>query len=159
MSLHETLQQAVKEAYDLTEQVKLLELGISVLRDERLHKIEAVITAARAFQSLNIPYKFGGEYENDKAFDCSAFTQKSFSTIGELIPRASYQQITFGVAIDEEERGCLIFWDRNGDGKSDHVGISLGNDMMIHTAKLGENINVANWKLRYGTPLAIRRIL
>ena len=159
MSIHETLQIAVKEAYDMSVQIQLLTNEVNRLTDERILKIEAVITAARAFQLLNIPYKFGGEYENDKAFDCSAFTQKCFSIIGETLPRSSYQQITFGVAVTEAERGCLLFWDRNGDGKTDHVGISLGNDMMLHTAKSPENINVANWKLRYGTPLAMRRIL
>jgi cell wall-associated NlpC family hydrolase len=141
------------------QQIETMLADIQKLTDTRLHQIEDLITTAKAFQALGIDYKYGAEYENDMKFDCSAFVQKVFSVVGVSLPRTSASQCKQGTPITEDERGCLLGWDRSGDGTIDHIGIGLGGGKMIHTAKAGEGINVCDWQARYGKPTAIRRII
>jgi cell wall-associated NlpC family hydrolase len=133
---------------------------------ERYQPAAAVIAAAFMLKWLDIPYVFGGDWddrnpEKHRAFDCSSFVQAAYDSQGYKLPRVSRDQAKEGRAVAEGDilPGDLIFFDTSGNGVINHVGISLGLYNMIHTAKPGENINVTNWRERYGNLAAARRII
>lgn len=124
---------------------------------QRSIKIESVIYGANLLDNLQIPYLFGGEWENDKKFDCSSFVQKLFLIVGIKLPRASKEQALQGiyVPVGQQQRGDLLFFDYSGDGVIDHVGICLGDGSMIHTNTPSTGINIK----ATGTPKIVRRLL
>lgn len=127
---------------------------------QRLDALVSIIDAGMFYMLLNVPYVFGAEYENNKAFDCSSFMQRIFKDNGIKLPRTSRQQATVGVEITTPMFGDLLFFDTDRDGTINHVGICLGGDYMLHTAKAVENINVCNYKTRYGsTFVTARRVI
>jgi cell wall-associated NlpC family hydrolase len=108
---------------------------------------QRVIGVALCFDMQDIRYKFGGEWENDKAFDCSAFLQVCFrvGTQGSVkLPRTSHEQSWVGtaVAFDQIEPGDTLHYDFDGDGKVTHVGLAMDNIWMIHTNNPENNINI-----------------
>jgi cell wall-associated NlpC family hydrolase len=123
-----------------------------------------VLTAATVCQTMRVPYLFGGEWENDRAFDCSSLTQFSFRHASIVLPRTSRQQATIGVevAVDNVRAGDLLLFDPDGDGVISHVGIkAFDGDMMIHTANKTEGIATVDWKTRYGPGklVTVRRVI
>ena len=113
------------------------------------------------YKEDNIPYLFGGTLAKNHSFDCSAFMQQIFADVGIALPRTSRNQALMGVPIDEEELqlGDLLCFDRNGDGVIDHIGMYVYDGLMLHTAAQPENINLTDWKARYGRYLkTIRRV-
>lgn len=118
-----------------------------------------VIGEAYYYMKLGVPYVFGGE--STKGMDCSGLTQTVYASQGVKLPRTSINQSKFGVDVlgQKPQPGDLLFFDPDGDGVTSHVGISLGGDLIIHTAKKGEGINIANWVMRYKKMTAHRRVL
>lgn len=123
-------------------------------------KAHDILRTALMYQEGNIPYVYGGNLAKG-SFDCSAFMQQIFKDHGYVIPRTSSNQSMCGDEVSEAEllAGDLLFFDRTGEGTVDHVGMYIGWGLMIHTAKQPENINICDWKLRYGKYLkTIRRM-
>lgn len=155
-------QRAVEDKASLQTQYDGLRVVYDDLKPKynRLSKFYTILADALKYMSFDVPYVFSAEYP--KGMDCSSFMQQIFGENGITLPRASYQQINVGSSVKEADilPGDLIVFDRIGsDNKADHIGMYVGNGLMIHTAKPGENINVTNWKKRYGTSLAdIRRV-
>jgi len=135
-------------------QIADLNNKIATLTDPR---VESVIAEAKLLMNMKIPYVFGAEWENDKAFDCSSFTQKIFKIVGIVLPRTSKDQATHGTSIPvgQQKRGDCLFFDYNGDGVIDHVGTYLGDGTMIHTNTPTTGINVK----AIGTPKIVRRFI
>lgn len=107
---------------------------------------QRVIGSAYTFDFQDIQYNFGGEWENDKAFDCSAFMQVIFKigTEGKvLLPRTSHEQAQVGMAVplDAIEVGDTLHYDFDGDGRVTHVGIAINSSWMIHTNNEANDIN------------------
>ena len=70
---------------------------------------------------LGVKYRYGG---NDrKGFDCSGLVMQVYKTYGILLPRASYQQASFGklVSLEKTRVGDLIFFKQKG--RVNHVAI------------------------------------
>ncbi len=106
-----------------------------------------MIYAAKFAMLLEIPYVFGAEYHNDKAFDCSSFTQALYKFAGSTIPRTTRTQIKTGrrVDFDDIRPGDLIFYDTSGKkSQVNHVALYIGNREMIHTNSPRDGINVQN---------------
>jgi cell wall-associated NlpC family hydrolase len=124
---------------------------------QRSVKVETIIYGALLLKDMGIPYKYGGEWENDKAFDCSSFVQKLFKIAGVTLPRTSKDQALQGttIAFKDAQRGDLLFFDYSGDGVIDHVAIYLGDGTMIHTNTVATGINIK----ATGTPKIVKRIL
>lgn len=140
-----------------TAQADIETLSTTLAIMPRLFRVEQAIGAAFAYMHINVPYKFGAEWETEGKFDCSSFVQACCRRAGISLPRTSHEQSRFGVKLAGDERGALLCYDRTKNGVMDHVLMSLGNGQAIHTAKIGENINICNWKERYGEPNVIVR--
>ena len=86
---------------------------------------------------LGFPYVFGGSTPSS-SFDCSGFVCWVINNcgngwyVGRLTANGLLSEVTY-VAPSEAEPGDLIFFERtyNCEGAS-HVGIYVGNGMMIH---------------------------
>ena len=87
-----------------------------------------------ASQFIGNPYVWGGTSLTLGA-DCSGFVQTIYSAYGYSIPRVAEAQAQYGmqIPVSEAKPGDLIFFEKtyNTVGAS-HVGIYVGNGMMIH---------------------------
>lgn len=90
-----------------------------------------ILKLAKEF--LGIPYFWGGK--SPKGLDCSGLTQLTFNLLGGNLPRDSWMQRRDLKQIDRSPRtaeaGDLLFFGEDRE-KVDHVGISLGNEKIIH---------------------------
>ncbi len=125
---------------------------------------------------IGIPYVKGGR--STKGFDCCGLVwyvcnhfgisvgsgdQNSQRNYGTAV---SYSLSSYDAYLRNLKEGDLIFFDYQGDGKSDHVGIYSGNGMIIQAHKEGTNSkedklsgiwrdNKAEWKFT----CSVRRVL
>ena len=125
-----------------------------------VEKMEAVITEAEKL--LGVPYFWGGM--SAKGVDCSGLVRISFIQNDVLLPRNASQQIKCGkeievvrpdiegvaesevketydaekaiVAIENLERGDLVFFGNTQTKRITHVGIYLGNGEIIHASHM-----------------------
>lgn len=90
--------------------------------------------------------------------DCSGFTLRIYEKAGITITRNSYTQATEGkqVSFDEMKPGDLLFFITMGGGIS-HVGIYLGNGLMIHAASAERGIVIDQYN--YRTPEFARNLI
>ena len=94
------------------------------------------------------PYAYGGN--TPSGWDCSGFVQWIYKNIlGVSLPRTTYYQAQQGTAIsiynmDLWRPGDLVFF---GSGSVSHVGIYLGDGLMIHAlgTKYGTRIDDVVW--------------
>ena len=84
---------------------------------------------------LGVPYLWGGTTPN--GFDCSGLAQYVYRNCGINLSRVSQTQYMEGTSISREnlQPGDLVFFQANGDVH--HVGIYVGNGMMIHAPYTG----------------------
>ena len=129
--------------------------------DTRQQKINTVIASAKSL--LGTPYVWGGTSPADGGFDCSGFTQYIFGKVGVTLNRLSVDQATQGTAVSRAniQPGDLIFYSLSDDGRISHVGLYIGNGMMIHSPKTGDvvkttDITTSFWETRFMTA---RRVL
>ncbi|RTE05645.1 NlpC/P60 family protein [Paenibacillus whitsoniae] len=134
--------------------------GRSILsKDDRL-KAQLILTAQKY---LGVPYEFGAAYGQTKTMDCSSFVKTVFAAYGYTLPRVSRDQAKEGKYVSKSnlEVGDLVFFTTKESGsKIGHVGIYVGDGMMIHTYGEGgvkfTSINKEWWADHYVTA---RRIL
>ncbi|TBL69831.1 NlpC/P60 family protein [Paenibacillus thalictri] len=107
---------------------------------------------------LGTPYDFGAKYGQTKTFDCSSFMKTIFAQNGITLPRVSRDQALEGKYVSKSnlETGDLVFFTtKDSKGKIGHVGMYVGNGMMIHTYGEGgvkySSINSDWWKDHYVT--------
>ena len=93
-----------------------------------------------AEQYLGIPYVYGGS--TPAGFDCSGFTSYVFKQMGYNLYRSSYQQINNGIPVSKSELlpGDLLLFKKQGASRIHHVGIYVGDGMMIHSPQTGDVI-------------------
>ena len=83
---------------------------------------------------LNAPYQWGGK--TPFGIDCSGFSQMVFKICGYKLYRDASLQANQGKLIkdlDESLPGDLVFF-KNQEDKINHVGITLGNEKIIHSS-------------------------
>ncbi|MFF3252410.1 NlpC/P60 family protein [Actinacidiphila glaucinigra] len=92
-----------------------------------------------AYDSLGLPYVWGAT--GPSAYDCSGFTQAAWRSGGVSLPRTTYTQINAGTRVSRSqlEPGDLVFF---YSGIS-HVGLYVGNGMMIHAPRTGDVVKLA----------------
>ncbi|MER6491871.1 C40 family peptidase [Streptomyces griseorubiginosus] len=90
---------------------------------------------ALAFARAQIgkPYVWGAT--GPGSYDCSGLTQAAWKAAGVTLPRVTYDQVNAGttVPLADAQPGDLVFF---YDGIT-HVGLYIGNGMMIHAPKPG----------------------
>lgn len=94
-------------------------------------KAAKVIAFARA--QIGKPYVWGAT--GPGSYDCSGLTSAAWRAAGVNLPRTTYDQVNVGttVSLANAQPGDLVFF---YDDIS-HVGIYIGNGMMIHAPKPG----------------------
>ncbi len=99
-------------------------------------KGEAVVNWAMARKGY--PYRYGAN--GPDAYDCSSFTQAAWRSVGVNIPRTADQQyygISTKISSSSLQRGDLVFFYGLG-----HVGIYIGNGMVIHASNPSDGVKV-----------------
>lgn len=139
---YENVQRIVLDLQKVTNQNQDL-----IARLDRQSIAQRVIGVALCFDMQDIQYKFGGTWEKDKEFDCSALMQMCFrvGTQGKvMLPRTSHDQSLVGIEVpfDQIEPGDTLHYDFDGDGKVTHVGLAMDNVWMIHTNNPENDINI-----------------
>lgn len=86
------------------------------------------------------PYRWGGE--SPGGFDCSGLVRWSFATSGRSLPHSSGAQRAATTAIPAAEAvaGDLVFF----GSPVHHVGIYMGNGLMIHSPRSGDVVKIAS---------------
>ena len=101
---------------------------------------------------LGVPYAWGGTSPST-GFDCSGLVQHVFADLGVSLPRTAAEQSQVGVAVSglrQAQPGDLIFY----GSPAEHVGIYVGNGLMINAPETGQDVSVA----QVGNPTSIRRV-
>jgi cell wall-associated NlpC family hydrolase len=104
-----------------------------VLNEKDQMRVGLVLTAR---QYLGTPYDFGAKYGQTKTFDCSSFMKWIFNKYDITLPRVSRNQAKEGKFVSKKnlETGDLVFFTTIDSGsKIGHVGMYVGDGMMIHT--------------------------
>jgi len=91
-----------------------------------------------AEQFLGLPYVYGGS--TPAGFDCSGFTSYVFKQLGYTLNRISADQIHNGIPVSKSELqpGDLLLFKKNGASRIHHVGIYVGDGLMIHSPQTGD---------------------
>ena len=110
----------------------------------------AIVAEARTY--LGVPYRWGGTSRN--GIDCSGLTRACHQAVGISIPRVSGDQRYAGRSVDGLSNalpGDIICY-------PGHVGIYIGNNMMIHAPQTGDVVKISHVSLGRTKPIvAIRR--
>ncbi|MBQ9505293.1 MAG: C40 family peptidase [Lachnospiraceae bacterium] len=107
--------------------------------------------AAYAQQFIGNPYVSGGTSLTDGC-DCSGFTFSVYKHFGYSIPRTSWEQQSCGrgVSYSEAQPGDIMCY-------AGHVGIYIGNGMIVHASTPATGIKVT--PATYREILAVRRVV
>jgi cell wall-associated NlpC family hydrolase len=99
-------------------------------------KAQAAVNAALA--QVGKPYAWGAA--GPSSFDCSGLTQYAYAAAGVSLPHSSGMQSRTGVPVglwDMRPGDLLFFYSPVG-----HVGLYLGNGMMVHASTYGQPVSV-----------------
>jgi cell wall-associated NlpC family hydrolase len=115
---------------------------------------EVVATAIRtALAQVGKPYVFGAAGPN--GFDCSGLTSFAYAAAGVSLPHSSAAQSRLGIAVarSDLQPGDLVYF----YSPVSHVGLYIGNGMMVHARTYGQPVAVTSVDL--GGYAGARRIV
>ena len=98
---------------------------------------QAAVDLAATF--LGVPYVWGGT--SPAGFDCSGLMQYVYNQLGYKINRVAADQMKNGIAVSRENLmpGDLVgFYSSPGSGYVSHIGMYVGDGMMIHAPHTGD---------------------
>lgn len=98
---------------------------------------------AIAQQYLGVPYVYGGSSPSE-GFDCSGFTSYVFRQVGIYLPRSSGAQAASLTRVSNPRPGDLVVF----GSPVTHIGIYIGNGMMIDAPKPGLSVEYNSLKYR-----------
>ena len=104
---------------------------------------QAVVDLASQF--LGVPYVYGGS--SPSGFDCSGLVQYVYKQLGYDLHRVADSQMTNGIAIAKEDLapGDIVgFYSSIGGSYVGHVGIYIGDGMMIHAPRTGDVVKITS---------------
>ncbi|MDF5758905.1 C40 family peptidase [Spongiactinospora sp. TRM90649] len=129
--------QAAQAAVTGTATVKAARGGASAERGD--------IAANWALTQLGKPYVWAAD--GPDTYDCSGLTMRAWERAGVRLDHWTGTQWTSGphVPLDSLRRGDLLFFGRvtANPGDIHHVGMYIGNEMMIHAPQTGDVVRVA----------------
>ncbi len=99
----------------------------------------AAAAVAYAMAQVGDAYVYGAMGEN--AFDCSGLTMRAWAQAGVSLPHSSSAQYGSGphIAASDLQPGDLVFY----YSPISHVGMYIGNGMIVHAANPGTGVAVA----------------
>jgi cell wall-associated NlpC family hydrolase len=104
----------------------------------------AIVTLART--ELGMPYIWGGA-SPQTSFDCSGLVQWVYAQAGVSLPRTAQDQYnaTLRVASDQIQPGDTVYFANTYPSREPitHVGIYIGNGLMIDAPAEGEVVQIA----------------
>lgn len=123
---------AEKAAQEAGRQESTPNPGTSTATDAS-YATRAAKALAFARAQIGKPYVWGAT--GPGSYDCSGLTQAAWKAAGVSLPRVTYDQVNAGttVSLADAQPGDLVFF---YDGIT-HVGLYIGNGMMIHAPKPG----------------------
>jgi hypothetical protein len=100
----------------------------------------AAVAVQYAMAQVGDAYVWGAAGES--AFDCSGLTMRAWGTAGVGLPHSSRAQYSSGphVAESDLQPGDLVFY----YSPISHVGMYIGNGMIVHAANPGEGVRVSS---------------
>lgn len=98
-----------------------------------------VVAVQAALTRIGSPYSWGAE--GPGAFDCSGLVKWAFQQAGISLPHSSYAQAAGGqpVSTDQMQPGDVVSYYSDAS----HVGIYIGDGMMVHASTFGKPVVVA----------------
>ena len=114
----------------------------------------AQIIVDTALAQQGKPYVWAGAGPN--VYDCSGLTQFSYAAAGITLPHSSRMQSTMGVPVaraDLQPGDLVFFYDPVG-----HVGIYIGNGLMVHAPTAGDVVRTINVDTMWGYNSARRLV-
>ena len=107
-------------------------------RGETTTQGQAVVEIAKKY--LGLAYRYGGN-SPATGFDCSGFVKYVYGQLGVNLNRVAADQMSNGIWVDfsQVQAGDIIGF-YNSSGYISHVGIYVGNGMMIHSPQTGDVI-------------------
>lgn len=136
--------------------------------------VESVVD--RGLSQIGVPYAWGGGDENGPTrgirdggvadtygdynkvgFDCSGLMIYAFAGIGISLPHYTGYQYTAGTQIPSSQmrRGDMIFY---GPNASQHVGLYLGDGMMLEAPQSGSHVKISPVRWDGMTPYVVRMV-
>jgi cell wall-associated NlpC family hydrolase len=116
-----------------------------------------IINTAQMY--IGVPYVYGGK--SPKGFDCSGLIWYVYRQHGIELPVSSSKQASAGYKISKKEMrpGDLVFFQSRG--RVNHVGLYIGDGMMIHAPGSGKKVRKANLSDDYyqKTFATVRRVI
>ncbi len=104
------------------------------------------VAADWALEQLGKPYVWAAD--GPDSFDCSGLTMRAWQRAGVRLDHWTGTQWTSGphIPLDELRRGDLLFFGRitSDPGTIHHVGIYIGNGLMVHAPQTGDVVRVAS---------------
>ncbi|MEV5950341.1 bifunctional lytic transglycosylase/C40 family peptidase [Streptomyces sp. NPDC051993] len=129
----------------------------------------AVRTAvAWALQQRGGWYQWGGDCTQplgdtpSRRCDCSSLMQQAYKAAGIDLPRTTFEQVDIGrqVSMDAPKPGDLVFnaGSDGSDARPGHVGMYIGNNMLIEAPRTGVQTRVVSYSSWRGSTSALTRI-
>ena len=114
----------------------------------------AQVAIDTALAQLGKPYVWAGA--GPSSYDCSGLVQYAFGAAGISLPHSSQLQSTMGVPVaraDLQPGDVIAFYSPVG-----HVGIYLGNGLMVHAPTTGDVVRIAAVDTMWGYNTARRLV-
>lgn len=126
--------------------------NVSVLSTDGAPPNTSMQVIRRAKELIGTSYKWGGMSEAS-GFDCSGLLVYLFrSEAGMELPRTTSLMVLGDfqrVHREELKPGDAVFFDQNGRGNVNHVGLYIGHDQFIHAPRTGKTIRIDSLENQY----------
>ena len=136
-----------------------LEQAESALTQAEQEKIDAILSqdvgeSEKGEKAIEIAKtKLGHRYvfgaSGPDVFDCSGFTGWVYRQLGVSLPRSAAEQYSATQRTDTPSTGDLVFFKNTYKPGISHVGIVIGDGMMIHAASSKRGLIISSYKSSY----------
>ena len=130
--------------------------------DDTVYSGDIAVVLERAYSFLGQSYVWGAA--SPAAMDCSGLTMQCYASVGIALPHQSAQQAKYGRDVMNEalKPGDLLMFSSRWSSHISHVGIYVGDGMMIHASNSRDGV-IASDLGRYcengGVMRAARRMI